>query len=138
VIPELDLYDEDWPIWTAQEQLPPTKFVFDDNDRRGIAVDSLTAGGSVISGATVKRTMLFSRVRVNSYSLVEDSVILPGVEIGRDCTIRRAIIDRGTEIPPGTEIGVDPVADRLRFTVTGNGVILVTPEMLGQEVHSIR
>ena len=138
VIPELNLYDEDWPIWTAQEQLPPTKFVFDDNDRRGIAVDSLTAGGSVISGATVRRTMLFSRVRVNSYSVVEDSVILPGVEIGRDCTIRRAIIDRGTEIPPGTEIGVDPVADRLRFTVTGNGVILVTPEMLGQEVHSIR
>ena len=138
VIPELNLYDEDWPIWTAQEQLPPTKFVFDDNDRRGIAVDSLTAGGSVISGATVRRTMLFSRVRVNSYSVVEDSVILPGVEIGRDCTIRRAIIDRGTEIPPGTEIGVDPVADRLRFTVTENGVILVTPEMLGQEVHSIR
>ncbi len=94
VTPPLNLYDKNWPIWTYQEQLPPAKFVFDDETRRGMAVDSMVSGGCVISGATVRHSLLFSNVRVNSYAKVTDSVILPDVEIGRNCTIRNAVIDR--------------------------------------------
>jgi glucose-1-phosphate adenylyltransferase len=98
VTPPLNLYDKNWPIWTYQEQLPPAKFVFDDEDRRGMAVDSMVSGGCVISGATVRHSLLFSNVRVNSFALVEDSVVLPDVGIGRYCRIRRAVIDRFCEI----------------------------------------
>ena len=138
VTPELNLYDEEWPIWTYQAQLPPAKFVFDDEDRRGMAVDSLVSGGDIISGALVRRSLLFSNVRVNSYSVVEDSVVLPNVYVGRYCEIRRAIIDKGCHLPDGTIIGKDPVADAARFHVTENGITLVTPEMLGQELHHVR
>ncbi len=137
VTPELNLYDRDWPIWTWQEQLPPAKFVFDDDGRRGMAVDSLVSGGDVISGSTVRRSLLFSNVRVNSFSTIEDSVVLPDVRIGRGVTLRRCVIDKGAEIPPGTTIGVDPQEDRRRFHVTARGVTLVTPEMLGQSLHRI-
>jgi glucose-1-phosphate adenylyltransferase len=138
VTPELNMYDEEWPIWTYQEQLPPAKFVFDDEDRRGMAVDSLVSGGDIISGASVRRSLLFSNVRVNSYTAVEDSVILPNVYIGRYCEIRRAVIDKGCRLPDGTIIGRDRAADARRFHVTENGVALVTPEMLGQELHHVR
>ncbi len=138
VTPELNMYDEEWPIWTYQAQLPPAKFVFDDEDRRGMAVDSLVSGGDIISGAQVRRSLLFSNVRVNSYSVVEDSVVLPNVYVGRYCEIRRAIIDKGCHLPDGTIIGRDPVADATRFHVTENGITLVTPEMLGQELHHVR
>lgn len=138
VIPELNLYDEDWPIWTWQEQLPPAKFVFDWDDRRGIAVDSLVAGGSIISGATVRRSMLFAQVRAHTNALIEDSVILSNVEIGRNSVLRRVIADKRCYFPEGTVIGVDPEADRKRFHVTEGGVTLVTPEMLGQPAHGIR
>ncbi|NOZ54485.1 MAG: glucose-1-phosphate adenylyltransferase [Gammaproteobacteria bacterium] len=138
VTPELNLYDEDWPIWTYQEQLPPAKFVFDDNEHRGMAVDSMVSGGCIISGALVRHSLLFSKVRVNSYCSVEDSVILPNVEIRSNCTIRKAIIDKNCIIPEGTKIGVNLAQDRDRFYVSPNGVVLVTPEMMGQKIHSVR
>jgi glucose-1-phosphate adenylyltransferase len=136
--PELNLYDKDWPIWTYQAQTPPAKFVFDDDDRRGMAVDSMVSGGCVISGAEVKHSLLFSNVRVNSYSKVKDSVILPDVNVGRHCRITKAIIDKGCHIPPNTVIGENPEEDRKRFYVSPGGVVLVTPEALGQRLHFAR
>ncbi len=138
VTPELDLYDEDWPIWTYQEQLPPAKFVFDDEDRRGMAVDSMISGGCVISGALVRHSLLFSNVRVNSYSTIQDSVILPNVEIGRHCRLNKVIMDKSCIVPEGTVIGENPEDDARRFHVTPGGVVLVTSEMLGQHIHYVR
>jgi glucose-1-phosphate adenylyltransferase len=138
VTPPLNLYDRSWPIWTYQEQLPPAKFVFDDEERRGMAVDSMVSGGCVISGAKVTNSLLFSNVRVNSYSSVKATVVLPDVNIGRNCKINKAVIDRGCDIPEGTIIGEDPEADAERFYVSENGVVLVTPEMLGQVLHHVR
>lgn len=138
VIPELNLYDEEWPIWSYQEQQPPAKFVFDEERRRGTAIDSLVSGGCIISGALVRRSLLFSGVRVNAGSIVEDSVILPKVEIGENAVIRRAVIDKRCRIPDGARIGINPQADRERFHVTDHGVVLVTAEMLGQQVHRVR
>ena len=139
VTPPLNLYDKSWPIWTYQEQLPPAKFVFDDEDRRGMAVDSMVSGGCIISGATVRHSLLFSNVRVNSYARVESSVILPDVDVGRKCVIRNAVIDRYCQIEEGTQIGVDPEADRRAgFHVSEGGVTLVTPEMLGQDANHVR
>ncbi|MGB5438664.1 MAG: glucose-1-phosphate adenylyltransferase [Gammaproteobacteria bacterium] len=138
VLPELNLYDETWPIWTYQEQLPPAKFIFDDEKRRGMAIDSMVSGGCVISGATVRHSLLFSNVRVNSYSQLKDVVALPNVRIGRDCHISRAIIDKGCVLPAGTVIGEDSEADAQRFYVSPDGIVLVTPEMLDQELHHVR
>lgn len=138
VTPELNMYDAQWPIWTYQEQLPPAKFVFDDDGRRGMAVDSMVSGGCLISGSTVRRSVLFSNVHVHSFSSVEESVVLPDVDIGRDCRIRRAVIDKGCSIPPGTVIGEDLAADSKRFHVSEGGIVLVSPEMLGQELHYVR
>ncbi len=138
VTPELNLYDKKWPIWTYQEQLPPAKFIFDDDDRRGMAVDAMVSGGCIISGATVRNSLLFSNVRVNSYSLVEDSVLLPDVDIGRNCVIKRAVIDRGCRIPKGLVVGEDPKLDAKRFYVTSEGVVLITRDMLGQERNYVR
>jgi glucose-1-phosphate adenylyltransferase len=137
VTPELNLYDEDWPIWTHQEQLPPAKFVFDDENRRGMAIDSLVSGGIIVSGAKVKRSMLFSRVQAHSYAQIEDSVILPNVDIGRNVRLRKVVIDKHCRIPEGMRIGFDPAADAKRFHVSDKGVTLVTPEMLDQRVHHI-
>jgi glucose-1-phosphate adenylyltransferase len=130
VSPELNIYDEQWPIWTYQEQLPPAKFVFDDQERRGQAVDSMVSGGCIISGSRVANSLLFSNVRVHDYSHVERSVILPRVRIGERCVIRDAIIDSGTVIPDGMQIGVDKEADRARFHVTEGGIVLATSKML--------
>ena len=138
VTPELNLYDEDWPIWTYQEQLPPAKFVFNDDGRRGMAVDSMVSGGCVVSGALVQHSLLFSNVKVHSYARVVDSVVLPNVDIGRHCRITKAGIDKGCQIPPGTVIGENPEQDARRFYVTQGGVVLVTAEMLGQELHHVR
>jgi glucose-1-phosphate adenylyltransferase len=138
VTPELNLYDDAWPIWTYQDQLPPAKFVFDDEDRRGMAIDSMVSGDCIISGATVRRSLLFSSVRVEDRSLVEDSVILPKVRIGRNVVIRRAILDKRCRIPDGMQIGINREEDARRFHVTEKGVILVTPEMLGQQAHRVR
>ena len=138
VTPELNMYDIDWPIWTHQEQLPPAKFVFDDPDRRGMAVDSLVSGGNVISGASIRRSLLFSSVHVHSKAVVEDSVILPRADIGEGVHLRRVVVDKHCRIPAGMAIGFDPVADAKRFHVTAKGITLVTAEMLGQRIHQIR
>ena len=132
VTPELNLYDKEWPIWTYQEQLPPAKFVFDDSDRRGMAVDSLVSGGDIISGATVRRSLLFSNVSVHSWTSVEDSVILPSVDIGRHVRLKRCVVDKHCRIPEGMVIGENPDEDRKRFFVSPKGITLVTAEMLGQ------
>jgi glucose-1-phosphate adenylyltransferase len=139
VTPELNLYDQEWPILTDQAQLPPAKFVFDEQDRRGMAVDSMVSSGCVISGASLRRSLLFSNVRVLERSVVENAVVLPDVTVGVGCTIRNAIIDRGCEIPAGTSIGVDEARDRERgFRISEKGVVLVTPEMLGTPRHVLR
>lgn len=138
VTPELNLYDTDWPILTFQVQLPPAKFVFDEDYRRGIAVSSMVSGGCIISGATLRRSLLFSNVRVNAHSNVTESVILPEVEIGEHCRIRRAVIDRGCKIPHGMVIGENLEEDAKRFRVTPKGIVLVVPEMLGQSLHFMR
>jgi len=130
VSPELNIYDEQWPIWTYQEQLPPAKFVFDDDDRRGAAIDSMVSGGCIISGSRVTNSLLFSNVRVHDYSTIDASVLLPRVRVGERCVIRRAIIDTGTLVPDGMQIGVDAAADAERFYVTEGGVTLVTAAML--------
>lgn len=138
VTPDLNLYDEDWPIWTHQEQLPPAKFVFDDEDRRGQALDSMVSGGCIISGSTVRRSLLFSNVQVRSFSSIEDSVILPNVDIARHARLRRVVVDKNCMIPDGLTVGFDPDEDRKRFYVTESGITLITPEMLGQKVHYVR
>ncbi|HYD70770.1 glucose-1-phosphate adenylyltransferase [Azospirillum sp.] len=130
VTPALNMYDRDWPIFTYQEQLPPAKFVFDDEDRRGMAVDSLVSGGCIISGSVVRQSLLFSSVRVNSYSELNECVVLPEVDIGRHCRLSKVVIDRGVEIPEGLVVGEDPEADARRFYRTENGVCLITREMI--------
>ena len=139
VSPELNLYDQDWPILTHQAQLPPAKFVFDLDDRRGMAVDSMVSGGCIISGAQLKRSLLFSNVKIHSYAEVVDSVILPDVEIGQHARINKAIIDRGCTLDKSMVIGEDHEADKKRgFRVTEQGVVLVTPGMLNQPTHTQR
>jgi len=135
-LPELNLYDDVWPIRSMQHQLPPAKFVFDDDGRRGMAVDALVASGCIVSGAVVRRSLLFSKVRIGDGSLVEDALVLPNVVVGRHTVLKRVIIDKHCVLPDGIRIGLQPAEDRARFTVTEQGVTLVTPEMLGQHVHS--
>ena len=130
-LPSLNLYDDDWPIWTYQKQSPPAKFVFNDELRRGYAVDSMVSGGCIISGSKIDHSLLFTDVRVHSYCEIKDSVILPKVEVGRHCVIKKAIIDSHCKIPPGMEIGVNLDLDRARgFRVSPQGVVVVTSEML--------
>jgi glucose-1-phosphate adenylyltransferase len=135
VTPDLNLYDESWPLWSYQEQLPPAKFVFDDADRRGMAVDSMVSNGCIVSGSTVRRSLLFSNVRVREGWTIEDAVILPDVEVG--VMLERAVVEKGCKLPPGLQVGVDPDADRSRFLVAECGVALITPQMLGQEIHHL-
>jgi glucose-1-phosphate adenylyltransferase len=128
--PSLDIYDSNWPIWTYQQQLPPAKFVFDDDNRRGMAVDSMVSGGCIISGAAVRRSLLFSSVRVNSFARTAEAVLLPEVDVGRHVRLSRVVVDRGCHIPEGLVIGEDPDLDARRFTRSEGGVSLVTAEML--------
>jgi glucose-1-phosphate adenylyltransferase len=138
VIPQLNLYDDNWPIWTWQPQSPPAKFVFDQDDRRGTAVNSMVGGGCIVSGSTLRRSMLFSGVRIQDFSLIEDSIVLSGVRIGQHCILRKCIIDKNCVIPEGTRIGVNPDEDRQRFHVTASGITLVSRVMLGQDVSPLR
>ncbi len=129
-VPSLDIYDPNWPIWTYQQQLPPAKFVFDDDDRRGMAVDSMISGGCIISGAHVSRSLLFSSCRVNSHARTREAVVLPEVDIGRYARLNRVVVDRGVRIPEGMVIGEDPRSDEQRFYRSEGGVALVTAEMI--------
>lgn len=138
VTPDLNLYDEDWPIWTYQEQLPPAKFVFDDDNRRGQALDSMVSGGCIISGATIRRSLLFSNVQVRSFGIIEDSVILPNVDIGRHARLKNVVVEKNCIIPEGLRVGFDAEEDGKRFHVTKKGITLITPEMLGQGIHELR
>ncbi len=138
VTPELNLYDQSWPIWTYQAQLPPAKFVFDDVDRRGMAVDSMVSGGCIISGAEVRHSLLFSNVVVNAGSSLRDCVVLPDVEIGQNCRLCKVVVDKSCRIPDGTIIGENSENDAERFYVSPDGVVLVIPEMLGDRRHYVR
>jgi glucose-1-phosphate adenylyltransferase len=138
VVPDLNLYDQEWPVWTYQEQLPPAKFVFDYDGQRGMALDSMVSGGCIVAGALVRRSLLFSNVKVEVKSVITDSVVLPDVTINANCRVTRAIIDKGCIIPADTVIGERAEEDARRFHVTPAGVTLVTPEMLGQEIHQVR
>ena len=129
--PLLNLYDTRWPIWTYQPQLAPAKFVHNQADRRGAAVESLVSGGCIVSGQ-VLRSVLFSAVRVHSHARVEWSVLLPGVEVGRHAQLNRVVVDRGCHIPDGLVIGVDAQQDAARFHRTDNGITLVTAALLTQ------
>ena len=137
VTPPLNLYDQTWPIWTYQEQLPPAKFVFDDDNRRGLAVDSLVSAGCIVSGSQVQRSLLSNNVRIHSYCDIDGAVILPNVEIGRNCRLRNVIIDRDCRIPADTVIGYNTPDDASRFYVSSGGIILVSPEMLGQTLSHV-
>jgi len=132
VSPALDLYDRNWPIFTYQEQLPPAKFVFDDDDRRGAAIDSMVSAGCIISGSTIRRSLLFNKVRVHSYSRLTDAVILPEVEVSRNARLSKVVVDRGCRIPPNLVVGEDPEEDARRFHRTESGVVLITRDMLAR------
>lgn len=136
VTPELSLYDRNWPIWTYQEQLPPAKFIFDDEERRGMATDSMISGGCIVSGARVRNSLLFSNVIVESGAQIDEAVILPNVRIAENARLRRVIIDKGTLIPAGLVVGEDPEEDARRFHRSEKGITLITPEMLGQPLHA--
>jgi glucose-1-phosphate adenylyltransferase len=129
-VPSLDIYDRDWPIWTYQQQLPPAKFVFDDADRRGMAIDSMVSGGCIISGAAVRRSLLFSNCRVNSHARTSGAVLLPDVEVGRRARLTNVVVDRGCHIPEDLVIGEDAKLDAKRFYRSEQGVVLVNADML--------
>ena len=124
VIPGLDLYDRNWPIWTYSEVTPPAKFVHDEEGRRGQAVASLVSGGCIVSGASLRRSLLFTGVRINSYCTVEEAVILPQAQIGRNARLKKVVIDTGVIIPEGLVVGEDPVLDASRFRRTNSGICL--------------
>ncbi len=130
VVPELDLYDREWPIWTYSELTPPAKFVHDEDGRRGQAISSLVSGGCIISGASLRRSLLFTGVHVNSYAQVENAVIMPYVTIGRHARLKNVVIDRGVTIPEGLVVGDDPELDAKRFRTTAQGVSLITQPMI--------
>jgi len=126
VTPDLNIYDRLWPIWTRHEQTPPAKFVFDDDGMRGMAIDSLVSGGCIVSGSMVRRSLLFYDVRVDCYSRIEDSVLLPNVDIGRHVVLKKVIVEKNCHIPDGFSVGVDQEEDRRHFYVSPGGVTLVT------------
>jgi len=130
IIPQLDLYDRDWPIWSHAEMLPPAKFVHDEPGRRGEAVSSLVSGNCIISGSHVNRSLLFTSVLTRSWSVVEDSVILPWCDIGRGARLKKVVLDRGVKIPAGLVVGEDPELDARRFRRTDKGVCLITQPMI--------
>lgn len=129
-VPELDLYDHDWPIWTYGEVTPPAKFVHDLDGRRGSAVSSLVSGGCIVSGASIRRALLFTGVRVNSFASLEDAVVLPRVNIGRNASLKKVVIDSDITIPEGLVVGEDPELDAKRFRRSEGGVVLITQPML--------
>ncbi|MGN6583333.1 MAG: glucose-1-phosphate adenylyltransferase [Rhizobiaceae bacterium] len=130
VTPELDIYDRNWPIWTYAEIRPPAKFVHDEEGRRGRAVSSLVAGDCIVSGASLRRSLIFSGARINSFSSLDEAVVLPDCFIGRNAQLSRVVIDRGVHIPEGLIVGEDAELDARRFRRTDKGVCLITQEMI--------
>ncbi|RAI43333.1 glucose-1-phosphate adenylyltransferase [Rhodoplanes roseus] len=130
VVPQLDLFDHNWPIWTYAEITPPAKFVHDEQGRRGIAISSLVAGGCIVSGASIRRSLVGTGARVHSYAFVENSVILPAVDVGRGARLRNVVVDKGAQIPPKLVVGEDPELDAERFRRTENGICLITQHMI--------
>jgi glucose-1-phosphate adenylyltransferase len=130
IVPALDLYDREWPIWTYAELTPPAKFVHDEDGRRGQAISSLVSGGCIVSGAGLRRTLLSTGVRANSYASLEEAVVLPYVQVGRGARLKRVVIDRGVEIPEGLVVGDDPELDAERFRRTESGICLITQPMI--------
>jgi glucose-1-phosphate adenylyltransferase len=130
VVPELDLYDRSWPIWTYAEITPPAKFVHDEEGRRGEAVTSLVSGGCIVSGAALRRSLLFTGVHLHSHAKVENAVILPYVDVGRYARLRNVVVDRGVHIPEGLVVGEDPDLDANRFRTTPGGICLITQPMI--------
>ncbi len=129
-LPSLDLYDQDWPIWTYGEVTPPAKFVHDVDGRRGQAIASLVSGGCIVSGGSIKRTLLFTGVRVNSFSSLEEAVVLPRVFVSRNARLSKVVIDSGVVIPEGLVVGEDPILDAKRFRRSEGGVCLITQPMI--------
>ncbi|HEX2494533.1 MAG TPA: sugar phosphate nucleotidyltransferase, partial [Steroidobacter sp.] len=132
VDPELNIYDENWPIWTYQRQYPPAKFVLDEDGRRGLAVNSMVSGGCIISGAHVNQSLLFSNVHIDERSYIERAVLFPDVHVGAGSLIKRTIIDTAGDVPPGTQIGVNREDDARRFYISESGVVVATREMLAR------
>jgi glucose-1-phosphate adenylyltransferase len=130
IVPELDIYDKSWPIWTYAEITPPAKFVHDDENRRGSAISSLVSGDCIISGASLQKSLLFTGVRANSYSRLEGAVVLPNVKIGRRAQLSNVVIDHGVVIPEGLVVGEDPILDAKRFRRSENGICLITQTMI--------
>ena len=132
VVPQLDIFDKEWPIWTYGEITPPAKFVHDLDGRRGEAISALVSGGCIVSGAVVRRSLLFTGVQVHSFASVENGVILPYVDIARGARLRNVVVDHGVRIPEGLVVGEDPVADAARFRRSAGGVCLITQPMIDQ------
>jgi glucose-1-phosphate adenylyltransferase len=130
VTPALDLYDSEWPIWTYSELTAPAKFVHDEESRRGNAISSLVSGGCIVSGTSLRHSLLFTGVRTHSYSTIEEAIILPQVQVGRGVSLSKVVVDRGVKIPDGLVVGQDPELDAKRFRRTDNGVCLITQPML--------
>lgn len=130
IVPPLDLYDQDWPIWTHAEVVPPAKFVHDEEGRRGEAISSLVSGGCIMSGGTARRSLLFTNVHVHSYARLHEAVVLPSVDVGSGARLSRVVVDRSCRIPDGLVVGEDPVLDAKRFRRSENGVVLITQAML--------
>jgi glucose-1-phosphate adenylyltransferase len=130
VVPQLDLYDRSWPLWTYAEIVPPAKFVHDTEGRRGSAISSLVSGDCIVSGSNILRSLLFTGVRANSYSSLDEAVVLPRCQIGRGARLRRVVVDSGVVIPPGLVVGDDAALDAERFRRTDGGVCLITQEMI--------
>jgi glucose-1-phosphate adenylyltransferase len=134
VVPDLDLFDREWPIWTDGAVTPPAKFVHDEDGRRGMAISSLVSGDCIVSGARIRRSVLFTGVRVNSYCTIENTVILPYVDVGRGSRLANVVVDRGVKIPERLVVGEDIVADAKRFRRTENGIVLITQQMIDRLV----
>jgi glucose-1-phosphate adenylyltransferase len=130
VVPALDIYDRDWPIWTYGEITPPAKFVHDEDGRRGEAVSCLISGGCIVSGAFARRSLLSTGCHLHSFARVENAVLLPQVDVARGARLRNVVVDRGVRIPPGLVVGEDPEADAARFRRTARGICLITQPMI--------
>jgi glucose-1-phosphate adenylyltransferase len=133
-MPELNLYDRDWPIWTYQEQIPPAKFVPDKNGNNGTIISSMISGGCIVEGAEIIDTLLFSNVLVASGTVLDGAIVLPDAHVGKDCRLKRVVIDEDCLVPDGTIVGDNHEEDSKRFFVTNQGVVLITQAMLDADL----